>query len=257
MGNKPDFLIAGVQKAGTTALSLFLRQHDEIYMPERKELHYFDHGSDLMWASRAHTNYENTFANKAEYQKSGEATPIYIYWPKCLERISEYNPEIKLVVILRNPCDRAFSHWSMETARNRDLLSFSEAIREGRERVVNDQATLDGHHRLYSYVERGLYSTQVEKIKKLFSAHNYLFLKHDDMVSDLESFLDKICEFLTVRKFKTYPTNEFVRPVALKKGATKMLLADRQYLNNLYRDDLLLTQSLTGLDLSDWLSQAL
>lgn len=254
MGNKPDFLIAGVQKAGTTALSRFLRQNDEIYMPERKELHYFDHGSDHAWASREHTNYENFFAEKGKLQKAGEATPIYMYWPKCLERISNYHPDIKLLVILRNPCERAFSHWGMEASRNRDLLSFSEAIREGRVRVVNDQKTFDGHHRIYSYIERGFYSNQVKKIQLLFPAQNYLILKHDDMVSDLESFLDKICDFLKVHRFKTYPSNDFIRPVALKIDSTEMLPADRQYLNDLYHDDLLLTQSLTGLDLSDWLS---
>ncbi len=124
---KIDFLVAGVQKSGTSALDKYLRLHHQIEMAKEKETHFFDN--------------EDNFANPVDYsqyhiffdtngkKKRGEATPIYTYWYSAPQRIWQYNPAMKWIIILRNPIDRAYSHWNMERNRNADSIAFSEAIR--------------------------------------------------------------------------------------------------------------------------------
>src|SRR5256885_16741616 len=123
-----NFVIGGTQKGGTSALDSFLRQHPEICMPEtRKELHYFDREKNF--AKRPdHKKYHANFRPSPGQRVIGEATPIYMYWNAAPSRIHAYNPEMKWILTLRNPVERAFSAWNMERNRGADPLPFSEAI---------------------------------------------------------------------------------------------------------------------------------
>lgn len=159
------FLIAGVQKGSTTALHHMLRQHSSVFLSERKELHFFDNESHD-WRSPTYDAYDAHFANAPDGAVCGEATPIYTYWGPALSRIHAYNPSMKFIVSLRDPAERAYSHWRMETLRGAETVSFSEAIRGGRQRVI-DQAEIAGHHRVYSYVERGFYAPQITDRKSV------------------------------------------------------------------------------------------
>ena len=249
-----DFLVVGSQKAGTTALHHMLSQHRGIFMPASKELHFFDKEKITDWAAPDYTNYEIFFQEKQDHQIAGEATPIYAYWPPCAERIYQYNPEMKLILCIRDPADRAFSHWSMETARQSETMAFSEAIRQGRSRVAENLNPLYGHHRVFSYVERGFYARQISRILTHFDAKQLLVLTFDEFQSNLNGCLDTICGFLGAPEFSTYPSNRKILPLEPSKNVGSINRQDRNYLMALYEEDVRQTEGLTGQDLSGWKS---
>src|SRR6266850_3730468 len=130
-----DFIIAGTQKGGTSALHYHLNQHPNVTMAHSEEAHMIDH------PRRHFFDDEDRFAGKVDYsilhegiklkRRSlivGSCTPIYTYWKPAMERIRIYHPGIKLIILLRNPIDRAFSHWNMNRDRQREKMGFLEAI---------------------------------------------------------------------------------------------------------------------------------
>ncbi len=129
-----SFVIGGTQKGGTSALDSFLRQHPQICMPEtRKELHFFDREENFK-RKPAYKKYHGNFRPNSEHRAIGEATPIYMYWNAAPQRIAAYNPEMKWIITLRDPVDRAYSAWNMETKRDAENLSFADAIARETER---------------------------------------------------------------------------------------------------------------------------
>ena len=175
-----SFLIAGAQKGGTTALFDYLTDYPDIVLPAEKELHFFDDEAQD-WSSPHYGAYHAQFPEAAG-RPCGEATPIYIYWPNCLERICAYNPAMKLIVVLRDPVQRAWSGWRMEYARGVETEPFAWCIREGRQRLFAAEPW--GRHREFSYVERGFYGEQVERLLGLFPREQVLFLRSDDLRAD-------------------------------------------------------------------------
>ncbi|WP_417462805.1 sulfotransferase domain-containing protein [Kordiimonas sp.] len=246
-----SFIVAGVQKAGTTALFSFLSKHPEIFLPARKEVHFFDN-ENLDWSRPSYDAFENIFASKTEAQIAGEVTPIYTYWPTSAERIQAYNPAMKIIVCLRNPVNRAFSHWGMEVTRGWDSLPFPEAIRNGRSRVTGEIGPQYNVHRVFSYVERGFYGPQIKRLLRFFPREQLLFIRNTWLRNDMNKTLNKITDFLGTSRFDTYPVARRVVPVPKTVQLAPLAEADRQYLKNLYHEDIELTEALTGLDLSDW-----
>lgn len=155
MGRLLIFLVVGAQKSGTTALDHFLRQHSSVEMAATKEAHFFDDEIVFSKSDVDYSFYYQYFALSANAQARGEVTPIYLYWDKAARRIWEYNPKIKLIAILRNPIERAFSHWNMERDRGAESLPFMQAIQSEAERC---REALPLQHRVYSYLDRGFYS---------------------------------------------------------------------------------------------------
>ena len=247
------FLIAGVQKSGTTALNHFLKMHEDIFLPARKELHFFDNENIDNWHAVDYSQYELHFIAKNKNQIAGETTPIYLYWPDAIQRIFAYNPNMKLIICLRNPVNRAYSHWKMEFVKKKDTLPFSEAIRAGPMRGAGDGKFKDGCHRVYSYVGRGLYAPQLENLFSVFPRSQIHIATHDELTADYERFLDIICDFLDVSRFKSYPENKIIVPPNSTGDFPEMSRSDYDYLKSIFREDLLKTSELTGLDLTGWL----
>lgn len=230
-----DFLIAGAQKAGTTALWHFLRQHPQIHMPEKKELHFFDN-ENIDWLNPPYNQIHGEFGHVAAGQICGEATPIYTYWLPSMPRIRAYNPDMKLIVILRDPVMRAFSHWRMETARGNETMAFSNAIREGRRRVAK-LGKFGGCHRVFSYVERGFYFGQLSRMLDLFCREQILIIRQSDLQANRDQVLDGICRFLGVAPFDTYPRDEIVFSHA-DRGSSELADCDITYLRSLFSADM-------------------
>jgi hypothetical protein len=247
------FVIAGVQKAGTSALHSLLRSHEQIFMPQKKELHFFDTELGINWRSPNYNNLEVYFEEAPADCICGEATPIYTFWPQCLERMHSYNPKLRVIVCLRNPIDRAHSHWFMEYNRNSETLPFSEAIRKGRERVTDSFNSNTKNNRVFSYVERSIYSPQVREILNFFESHQVLFVLYENFLKDYTEILDRICDFLNVSRFKKYPKNEIISPINTAKTRGAITKEDRAFLADLFSSDIEQTAKLTGLDLSHWL----
>ncbi len=187
-----NFIIAGAQKAGTTALYDYLTEDSAIGLSKVKEVHFFDDEA-LDWSAPDYRPYHAQFSlGGADIR--GEATPIYIYWPECLERIARYNSEMKLILLLRDPVERAWSHWRMEFARGVETRPFSWAIREGRQRLFDSEPW--GAHREFSYVERGFYGEQIARALTLFPREQILILKSEDLKHQPDDALGKVNGFL-------------------------------------------------------------
>ena len=127
---KVGFIICGTQKGGTTALDFYLRLHNQICMADKKEVHFFDKDELFQRNKLDYSHYHSFFTPNSSHKIIGEATPIYMYWKNVVKRIYSYNPFIKLILVLRNPARRAFSHWNMETQRKRENRTFWKAINE-------------------------------------------------------------------------------------------------------------------------------
>jgi sulfotransferase family protein len=187
-----DFVIGGTQKGGTSALDSFLRQHPEICMPEtRKELHFFDREEE----DRDYKKYHANFQPKPQHRVIGEASPIYMYWETAPYRIWRYNSKMKWILVLRNPVERAFSAWNMETKRGAEKLSFKEAIEKEPERC---REALPLQHRVYSYIDRGFYAHQVRRLFNIFGGGNCLILLNEELRNDHTNAVQRVFDFLNV-----------------------------------------------------------
>lgn len=191
------FLIIGAQKSGTTALADYIRQHPALFIPPRKELHFFD-DETLNWQkpARSYRSYHAQFKGARSQSLWGEATPIYSYWWPAMSRIWSYNPEMRLIFCLRNPVDRAYSHWAMESNRQWDNLPFSEAITTEEQRC---RAALPNQHRVFSYVSRGFYSEQLRRLWSFFPREQTLILRHEQLLEEPDKTLRNVHCFLGVK----------------------------------------------------------
>lgn len=251
MANRVDFFIIGVQKGGTTALDAYLRRHPSIQMSRVKETHHFDN-EGLDWSSPNHDGLHRHFDWSIGDVLRGEATPIYIYWPWSLPRLQQYNPQAKLIVALRHPTLRAYSHWRMEVGRNADSLSFEEAVSEsGRSRVREAQG---GVHRVFSYVERGSYAAQIGKLFDFFPRENVHFLRTDRLWTDPAWTLGAVEHFLGVEAAVSRQAEQTYVVPGLSAETGEMPDDVRLRLDAVFRADIEDTAALTGLDLSDWLA---
>ncbi|HEU5018082.1 MAG TPA: sulfotransferase domain-containing protein [Pseudolabrys sp.] len=244
-----DFFIAGVQKAGTTALDNYLRRHPSIQMARIKEVHFFDDEA-LNWSEPDFTRLHQAFDWTAPGKLRGEATPIYTYWPNALTRIRQYNPAAKLIMLLRHPSLRAHSHWRMEAKRGRDNLPFAEAVSAaGRARVT---AAPSGAHRVFSYVERGYYAAQIRELLRLFPRRQLLFCRTDRLWNDQPAVLAQVQEFLGLERRGR--TDRYYCAPVLTWSPDGIPATTRARLDAIFADDIRGTAELAGLDLGDWLN---
>ncbi len=188
-----SFLVAGVQRGGTTSLDAWLRQHPSVCMANRKEVHFFD-SDDHFRSPPDYRGYHRLFSPR-EDALCGESTPIYLYWADAARRIWQYSPLMRLIVLLRCPAEWAWSHWRLERSRGAEALAFSEAIRQESER---SRAALPAQHRVFSYTDRGFYGEQIRRLRRFFPDEQLLFVKSENFFADPQRELDRICGFLGI-----------------------------------------------------------
>jgi len=226
-----SFLVAGAQKAGTTALYLYLAADPQFAMCRVKEPHFFD-DETRDWRRDDYAAYEALFP-AGSAGPCGEVTPIYIYWPPALERIARYNPAMRFVVLLRDPVERAWSHWRMEFARGAETQPFAWCIREGRARVATAPG---GRHRVFSYVERGFYAEQLERLLTLFPSSQVLCLRAEDLMARPGEALDRIRAFLDLSPGPA-PRPHLAHVGPEFDGEVGLTPEDVRYLRDLYAAD--------------------
>jgi hypothetical protein len=230
MTRKIDFIIAGVQKAGTTALFDYLSDDPAYALSATKEVHFFDDESQD-WSRPDYDAYHAQF-DWSRPAIRGEATPIYLYWPRALERIAAYNPKIKLIIMLRDPVERAWSHWRMETSRGVETHPFSWCIRQGRQRLFDAEPW--GAHREFSYVERGFYGEQMERALSLLPLEQLLVLQADELRARPAEALTKVAIFLGTAAPHAADQREV--HVGADVGV-QLPQEDREFLSATYRGD--------------------
>lgn len=189
MKNHPDFIICGAAKSGTTTLFSWLSQHPNICMPKLKEI---DHFSVDQRYERGLDSYISYFKNCKKDSLWGEASPNYIYIPQVAGRIACHYPKIKLLFVLRNPVDRAFSQFRHKVRDNIERLDFEEALESEKERLL-----LGFRERLeYSYLDRGYYFRQLKEYYKLFEFDQIKIIKFEAMIADMKKTFTEICDWL-------------------------------------------------------------
>ena len=235
----PDFIIVGVQKGGTTSLFNDLKKHPNIKLNNNKEVHFFDrnYAKGIYW-------YQSWFPLKNDERITGEATPSYIFYPNVIKRIHKHLPDIKLIVLLRDPVDRAYSHYQMEKRKFRENLSFEEAIKHEQlnftslyNKVLKEDEYIANNELINkSYLRRGVY---VEQIKNLFSYYD----KSKIMIIESKNFkenkliiLNEICDFLAIEHFKSKVSlkNKNVHDFPRIDNKTKEVL--KNYFSNYNKD---------------------
>jgi hypothetical protein len=239
-----DFILAGAQKSGTTALHYFLSKHPDITMGDRQEMHFFDN--------------EEIFSRQVDYELlhqhfrpvptssiAGECTPIYIYWKPAMERIWKYNPKIKLLIILRNPVDRAFAHWNMQRFKGREPLDFLDAVREEKNRA-REGAPLQ--LRRFSYVDRGFYAEQLERVFKFFSRAQVKIIKFEEFQDKKSETLDAIFRFLGLEPVVS-PRDKDRNIVPYERQMTH---EERKVLYEIFAEDIAKLEQMIGWNCADW-----
>jgi hypothetical protein len=247
MAKRIDFMIAGVQKGGTTSLDAYLRQHPEVAMAKKKEVHFFDKRPPTGIRPLDYAIYHRQFYWSAQSEGSvlGEATPILSWWAGSMERLWQYNPQIKVIMLLRDPVDRAWSHYRMDRRLQREGDTFSNAIRSERERA---RRALPDQDRERSQVARGFYAPQVRNLKRLFPDEQLLFLRSEDLSRCVDTTLRTVTDFLGVCRFKfeAEPRHNSA------SDSDTMSEADRHYLEDVYRYDAEDTRRILGWDQWPW-----
>ncbi len=190
--NKPNFLCVGAQKAGTTSLYNILKQHSQIFMPEQKELHFFDWEKNF---NKGTNWYFSHFENSEKFIAKGEITPNYMYFETVPEKILKIlGKDIKLIFMLRNPAERAFSHYKMRIGRGFEKNSFEKAVNLELEELKKEYYSLE-----HKYIDRGFYDIQIKRYLELFDKKNMFFmLFEDDFLKNKENSIKDLLKFLQV-----------------------------------------------------------
>ncbi|MGH7824190.1 MAG: sulfotransferase domain-containing protein [Candidatus Binatia bacterium] len=244
---KVDFLICGTQRGGTSALYRYVREHPEICWARRKEVHYFDSERHFRRKPQ-YSKYHSFFNPQSSHKVLGEATPAYMYWYDAPRRIWEYNPSIKLIIILRNPIDRAYSHWNLLRHRTPNV-SFWEAIQNERERC---RSALPLQHRSYSYVDRGFYLEQLRRLWTYFEQKQMLILRNEDLRRRPQEVVDKICRFLEINPLPELKPAVEHQPRYPYSGP--MGVRERDYLRHIFEYEIRDLERVLGWDCSRWLA---
>lgn len=293
----PNFLIIGAAKAGTTSLYAYLKQHPDIYMSEVKEPRFF--------APEVFTNYNNVARDGAkrvpftpeEYEELfagvknetaiGEASTEYLYFPGVAARIKKSLPEAKLIAILRNPVERAFSAFCYQLRDDCEPLSFEEALSAESQRIK------EGYRPGWHYQQVGFYYDGIKRYLETFEPEQIKIYLNEELIKDSVKVSQDIYQFLGVddsfvpditrKNISGVPKNRFLHSIFTKenplKSVIKPLLPEkmrqniyqkvrknnltskptlavetRKELEQLYRDDILKLQDLINTDLSSWLN---
>lgn len=297
----PNFLIIGAAKAGTTALYHYLKQHPQVYMSPNKETNFFAFegqepgfsgpGDEEISRSAVVTleAYEEQFKAVSGEVAIGEASPWYLYSSRAAKNIRRHIPEAKIIAVLRNPVDRAFSSYLHVIRDGRETLGFEEGLHAEEERITQ------GWEFIWHYRRAGFYATQVERFLDLFPREQVRFYLYDDLLTDSTLFLRDVYEFLGVDTSSVVDTSLkpnatgvpknwllgqlLLRPNPLK--STAKLLIPKQLRYNMgqrinqrllekpslseetrwkllghYRDDILALQNLIERDLSAWIRES-
>lgn len=193
----PDFLVLGAQRAGSTSLFDYLCLHPAVAEPTHKELHFFDQNwwRGIGW-------YRRLFPITRGHV-TGEASPYYLYHPLAPARVAATVPHAKLIVLLRDPVQRAYSQYNLSVHYGHEDLSFEEALDREPERLAGEEEKIAADpryksfsHRHHSYLERGLYAEQLERWFGYFPREQLLVLRAEDMFRDPAAAYGEVLAFL-------------------------------------------------------------
>jgi hypothetical protein len=191
IGSLPDFVIIGAQKGGTSFLYYLLTRHPLVEPAARKELHFFDQpelfDNGAEWYRRC---FPRLGSKDGQRSITGEATPYYLFDPPVAKRMAEIVPNARLIALLRNPIDRAYSHYQMQVKRGTEPRTFEEAIEQQHS----------------SYVSRGVYVDQLLRWFEFFGKEQMLIIKSEDFFERPVETLKIVLTFLDLPDWQPEPS---------------------------------------------------
>ncbi len=211
----PDFVIIGAMKCGTSSLFGYLQQHPDVVHGPVKEVHYFDDHYD-----RGETWYRHQFPTVRQTRHRpcvdpsvppvcGEASPFYLFHNETPKRMSALIPQAKLIVLLRHPADRAYSHYQHQVRKEREDRSFEQAVDDELKHLADPESTplhADREQafaeRHFQYVKRGFYAEQLERWFASFPRDQFLIMRAEDLFNDPESVYNRTLDFLGLAAFR-------------------------------------------------------
>ena len=292
----PNLLIVGAAKSGTTSLHNYLKQHSDIFMSDHKEPHFFINNeigtNRIPNGISKYDDYIALFKNSESYKYRGESSTMYLQFPDIsIKNINKYlNDNVKIIIMLRNPVERAFSGYQHVKRYNvMENLDFEDAIKQCENRYfINTNFTPASR-----YINIGLYYNMVKKFQANFGENMHIVI-YDDFIADTQNELSKIFSFLNISDF-VINTNEkymvggwqwknsFLKKLFLKKNllnkfirfilpfqsfkkilrnrlvqvfstpVVKMKDTTKSSLQNLYKEDLKKLSTIIDRDLKIWL----
>lgn len=203
--NKPNLFIAGVPKGGTTALAALLGQHPDIFLPHKKEPRYYlfrgtkpsEKDPTNPDSCYNETLYTQIFKDSQNFKYRIDATPAYLSDPKAIEAIYQDVPNAKIILMLRDPIERAFSHILFAKLQGYEPknISFLEILSN------HSVALPNGFVRERTYIEMGMYGKQIQNLYKYFNANQVLILTTENFSKNQQECLTQILDFLKLNKF--------------------------------------------------------
>ncbi|MDD4950730.1 sulfotransferase [Sulfuricurvum sp.] len=285
----PSFIIVGAPKAGTTSLYHYLSEHPEVFMSEPKEVNFFSREEIVEqglyyndFKAKNLDEYKKLFADAENAKAIGEGSVSYLFYPNTPRKIKDILPDVKIIMLLREPVERGYSHYLMDYRLGLVSLSYDE--------IVN-KSTHHKHAHLYyqQYVELGLYYEQVKRYLDLFGSEQVKIYFQEDLRQDTEKIILDLYDFLEIdrsimpnieREHNAFsmPKSNFVHRLyssyfirtifsfifsdGIKekikntffetKKKPKLDETLKQQLLEIYRPDIQKLEQLIGRDLSDW-----
>jgi hypothetical protein len=182
----PDAMIIGAMKSGTSSLHYYLTQHPQVIAPLRKEVHYFD-----LNFGRGESWYRANFGRVGQAGVNIDSSPYYLFHPLVPQRAHALVPDARLVVLLRDPVRRAYSHYWHQRNKGRESLSFEDAIAAEPDRIDRAHELLargaierSDAHQYFSYLARGRYAEQLERWLQFYPREQLLVLRFEDLARD-------------------------------------------------------------------------
>jgi hypothetical protein len=197
IGRLPDFLCLGTQRGGTTFLQRLLERHPLVCLPDCKEVHYFS-----LHAAESTAWYASHYKNARPDQLCGDITPYYLFHPAAAKRISTLLPKAKLIVLLRDPVERALSQYFHSMQLGLEHLSLEEALAAepsrllGAEAVLNEPGGRHRSHQEHSYVSRSRYGSQLSRYEALYPQRQILLLRSEDLFRQPRKIWQQLEKFL-------------------------------------------------------------
>lgn len=204
----PDFIIAGAGKAGTTSLWQYLAEHPAVIRSTTKEVNFFNQhfGRGVNWY-RAHFPLMSALRSRGAPNVpkiTGESTPSYLFNPLIPPRVAMVVPKVKIIILLRNPVDRAFSHYQLKIKRREEARTFDEAVEEEIERLTRQheksaddaQSYFDPAYQRVAYLAQGLYLHQVCRWQQFFPPDQMLIVESGELFQQTAEVYQRVLTFL-------------------------------------------------------------
>jgi hypothetical protein len=227
LGNRavaaPDFVIIGTQRGGTTSLHAYLSAHPQVETPATKELHFITdrHERGLDW-------YLGQFPAELSLGViTGEATPYALFHPLAPRRLRDIAPAARLIALLRNPVERAYSHFLLERSSGHETLDFAAALDAEQERLDGEEARLEREpayasapHKHASYMARGAYARQLERWFAVFPREQILVIRSEDLYERSAETFAQVAQFLGIGRTEPIPFSAHNQSSGPPLGAT-------------------------------------